>query len=302
VGLLNVQKLSELFVQIGVLAAGGHAIGLATGMLFNMLVWCVLGWIDAKRKCPLISWSFGPIDLVQARSMLVDGLPVFANSAAAAFFLQGYPNIVNGILGSHAVVTLTTVRTGSRTLLQMVGIVNNASGSELSRTYGSKDWDGYLRILKVLIVTTAWASVAAVVGLTLFGPWVILKWTAGKVIISHQLMFLFAISVACQCCWLACGGVLFSTNMHHAFNYIYLALTLLGLSVVGWAIHEFGFVGVPIVMVVADAILLAWVLYICRRKLAFISMASLGRIFSPAFYFEKAGGLVRHLSSRGKVA
>jgi O-antigen/teichoic acid export membrane protein len=302
VALLNIQRLFELFVQIGVLAAGCHATGIAFGMLGNMFFWFFLGFFDARRRCPLISWSFGPLDLVQAKSMLIDGLPVFANSAANAFFLQGYPLIVNGILGSAAVVTLTTVRTGSRTLLQVVGIVNNASGSELSRTYGSKDWEAYLRILKVLIVTTVWASVTAAFGLTLFGPWVILKWTAGKVIISHQLMFLFAISVACQCCWLACGGVLFSTNMHHVFNYTYLVLTLIGLGVAGWAVHMFGFAGVPMVMVAVDAVLLGWVLYICRQKLEFISLASLGHVFSPLFYFEKANSLRRHLAARRKAA
>ncbi len=295
VALLNVQKLAELIVQISVLAAGCHATGIALGMLGNMFFWFVAGSIDARRQCPLIKWSFGPLDWAQARSMLVDGLPVFANSAASAFFLQGYPLIVNGMLGAAAVVTLTTVRTGSRTLLQVVGIVNNASGSELSRSYGSKDWDAYLRILKVLIATTVWASVAAAFGLTLFGPWVILKWTAGKVVISHALMFLFAISVACQCCWFACSGVLFSTNMHHAFNYTYLALTLAGLGLAGFAIRIWGFAGVPIVMVLVDGVLLAVVLTICRRKLAFISLASLGRVFDPVYYFEKAGGMVRHL-------
>jgi O-antigen/teichoic acid export membrane protein len=302
VALLNVRLLAEVIVVIGVLSCGGHAVSVATGMLSNMAFWFLAGFFDAKRRCPGITWSFGPLHPAQAQAMLVDGLPVFAGTAASAFFLQGYPLIVNGTLGAAAVVTLTAPRTVSRTLLQVVGIVNAAAGSELSRNFGNKDWDAYLRILKVLIATTVWASIGAAVGLTLFGPWVIAKWSIGKVIISHQLMFLFALSVACQCCWTACNGILFSTNMHHAVNYTQLAMTLAGLSVVTFAIHAWGFAGVPIVMAAVDGVLLAGALYICHRKLSFIPLASLARVFSPAFYLEKARGLLRHVTNKATAA
>jgi O-antigen/teichoic acid export membrane protein len=257
--------------------------------------------VDARRRCTGTTWSFGPLHPVQAKAMLIDGLPVFAGTAANALFLQGYPLIVNNLLGSTWVVTLTALRTGSRTVLQLVGIVNYASGSELARTYGSKDWEGYLRLLKVLIATTIWAALGAAVGLTLFGPWIIAKWTVGKVIVSHQLMFLFAISVACQCCWSACGGILFSTNMHHAFNYAYLVFTVFGLAAATMMIHFWGFAGVPMVMAVIDGILLSWVLILCYRKLAFVPLASLARVFHPAFYFEKATGLFRHVTRKATV-
>jgi hypothetical protein len=112
-------------------------------------------------------------------------------------------------------------------------------------------------------------------------------------------MFFFALSVACQCCWSACGGILFSTNMHHAFNYLQLATTLLGLTAAATlAVHLLGFAGVPIVMAVVDAILLLGVLYLCHQKLAFIPLASLARVFHPSFYFEKARGLLRHLNNK----
>ena len=302
VALLNVRLLAEVVVVIVVLSWGGHAVAVAVGMLVNMAFWFCAGFFDARRRCSGITWSFGPLHPAQAKAMLIDGLPVFAGTAANAFFLQGYPLIVNGVLGASAVVTLTAPRTVSRTLLQVVGIVNAAAGSELSRTFGSKDWEAYLRILKVLIATTVWASIGAAVGLTLFGPWVIAKWSLGKVIISHQLMFFFALSVACQCCWTACSGILFSTNMHHAFNYTQLALTLAGLAVTAVSIHLLGFAGVPVVMSVVDALLLAWVLFLCYRKLSFIPLASLVRVFYPAFYFEKARGVLRHVTSARKAA
>jgi O-antigen/teichoic acid export membrane protein len=153
-------------------------------------------------------------------------------------------------------------------------MVSMASGSELSRTYGTKDWDGYLRLLKVLLAVTISAAVGACLGLTLLGPWVIEKWTSGKVIVDHGVMFLFALSIACQSGWSACGSVLVSTNMHHSFNYVYLCLTLAGLCVVNIFEHAFGFMGIPLTMVLVDSLLLGWALRVCQQKLTFIQLSA----------------------------
>lgn len=298
VSFFNLSKLTELGVIIAVLARHGHAVALALGLLGNMAFWVACGVADARRRCPHLTFAFGPLSRLQLKAMFVDGLPVFAGTAAGALFLQGYPLLVNRLLGPIAVVTLTTIRTGSRAVLQMAQVVGNASGSELSRTYGGRDWEGYLRLLKVLIATTLWAAVAATIGLTLAGPWVIHLWTSGRVQVSHQLMFLFALSIACQCGWSACGTVLFSTNSHHAFNYLYFFLTIAGLAGTVFAVHALGFTGIPAVMAVVDAILLVTALSLCHAKLAFVPLASLTKILHPSFYLEKTRGAWRHLSSR----
>jgi O-antigen/teichoic acid export membrane protein len=293
VALINMGKLTDFAVTMVVLFLHRHAVVLALGLLGSMAFWVFFGFLDARRRCPQLTFAFGPVSAPQMKSMLIDGLPVFAGTAAGAFFLQGYPLIVNRLLGPVAVVTLTTIRTGSRTLLQMVGIVSSASISELSRSYGSKDWEAFLRLLKVLIAATLSASLGAALGLAVAGPWVIHLWTSGKVQVSHQIMLLFGLSVACQCGWSACGAILFSTNMHHAYNYVYFFLTLAALTVCSVAIHFLGFAGVPTVMLISDALLLLWALHLCRNKLAFVPMASLARVFYPSFYLEKARGLLR---------
>jgi O-antigen/teichoic acid export membrane protein len=297
----NLRKLTDLGTLIAVLSFRGHAVALALGMLASMSLWAIGSFIDVRRRCPQIKFAFGPISGPQLRSMLVDGLPLMAGTGAGAFFLQGYPLIVNSVLGPVAVVTLMTVRVASRALLQLVGMVSTSSSSELSRTYGSRDWTGYLRLLKVLIAVTVWSAVGACVGLTLAGPFLVDKWTSGKVLVDHQLMFLFALSIACQSGWSACGSILFSTNMHHSFNYAYLLLTLAGLAGAYAAMHAFGFIGAPLVMVMVDALLLIWTLHLCHRKLTFIPLAALACVFQPTFYLQKLQELSSQLFRRAKI-
>jgi O-antigen/teichoic acid export membrane protein len=294
---ITVSQLARLtgdfLMVVVILPLGGHALALATGMVGSMAFWALASYLDVRRRCPRIEFSFWPMSTVQLRAMFADGTPVMAGTAAGAFFLQGYPLIVNSLLGPVAVVTLTTIRTVSRILLQIVQMVSNASTSELSRTYGNRDWTGYLRLLKVMVAVTLWTALGAGLGLTLFGPWVIEKWTSGKVVVDHSLVAMFALSVACQSGWGACGIVLFSTNMHHTFNYAYFILTIAGLTAAYFVTRALGFPGVPLVMVVVDALLLLWALYLCRRKLTFIPLKALACVVQPSFYVQKLGLLIK---------
>jgi O-antigen/teichoic acid export membrane protein len=290
----NFERLTNFGATILVLTMHGHAVALALGVVISMSFWLVFSYFDVRHRCPKITFAFGPLSRTQLRAMTVDGLPVMAGTAASAFFLQGYLLLVNSLLGPVAVVMLNVIRTSSRSLLQAVGMVSSASGPELSRAYGARDWESYLRLLKVLLAVTIWASVAVGVGLALFGPWVVHVLSSGKVHVDHTIMLLFAISVACQSGWNACGSILYSTNMHHAFNYANFFLTLAGLAAAEVVIRIMGFTGVPLVMIVVDGLLLAWALLLCRRKLSFVPLTSLLNVFNPAFYLRKINDFTGH--------
>jgi glycosyltransferase involved in cell wall biosynthesis/O-antigen/teichoic acid export membrane protein len=287
VAITNMERLTYFCSVVLVLTLHGQTVAVAWAMLASTTFWLLFSYTDIRRRCPHITFAFGPLSRVQLRAMTVDGLPVMAGTAASAFFLQGYLLIVNSILGPAAVVMLNVIRTASRSLLQLVNMVANASGPELSRTYGSRDWEGYLRLLKVLLAVTVWISLAVGVGLAVAGPWVVEKLSSGRVLVQHPIMVLFAVSVACQAGWAACGSVLYATNMHHVFNYAYFFLTVLGLAAAEVVVRLMGFPGVPMVMMTVDAMLLAWALYLCHRKLSFVPLGSLLCVFSPPFYFRK---------------
>jgi len=287
VAITNLERLTYFCSVVLVLTQHGQTVAVAWAMLANTTFWLLFSYTDIRRRCPHITFAFGPLSRTQLRAMTVDGVPVMAGTAASAFYLQGYLLIVNSILGPAAVVMLNVIRTASRSLLQLVNMVANASGPELSRTYGSCDWEGYLRLLKVLLAVTVWISLAVGVGLAVAGPWVVEKLSSGKVLVHHPIMILFAVSVACQAGWAACGSVLYATNMHHVFNYAYFVLTVLGLAAAEVMVRLLGFPGVPMVMMTVDGLLLGWALYLCRSKLSFVPLGSLLCVFSPAFYLRK---------------
>jgi hypothetical protein len=76
--------------------------------------------------------------------------------------------------------------------------------------------------------------------------------------------------------------------MHHAFNYVYLGVTLAGLGLATVAIHILGFAGVPAGMVIADGIITVWAMYLCHKKLAFVPLSSLLQVLLASFYLKRA--------------
>jgi len=104
-------------------------------------------------------------------------------------------------------------------------------------------------------------------------------------------LFLFGVSIALQGFWGICATVLLASNMHHIFNYFYFTITVLALLVVPFFMLQYGFRGIPIVMILADFSLLVAGIFLCQKKLTHISLRELYRVFQPGFYIQKVAAL-----------
>jgi hypothetical protein len=112
----------------------------------------------------------------------------------------------------------------------------------------------------------------------------IAQWTAGKVIVGHLPMSLFAVSIALQGVCTVAGVVLVCSNMHHLFNYLFLAVTLGGLMLASQITPHFGFPAVPATMVLQDTSLVVIAMVLCRSKLHHVTLIDVGSVFTFAFY------------------
>jgi O-antigen/teichoic acid export membrane protein len=287
----NLWRTVDLIVTVIVLVTHGHTLRLAASLVASAGLCLVFVYLDVFRKCPHVRFSVRETSLSQSRELMIDGAPLLISMAATSLVLQGYPLMVNRSLGASAVVNLTIIRTVSRTILQGIQLLSGSSAPELSRTYGRKDWENYLRLLKVIVAASFWGGLCSCVAMPLLGPWVIREWTGGKVVIDSLTLFLFGVAVALQGAWGICATVLVASNMHHLFNYLYFIFTVIALSVVPSFMFHLGFRGVPVVMMMADLGLLIIGIFLCYKKLRHISIRELGRVFQPSFYIQKAAGL-----------
>jgi O-antigen/teichoic acid export membrane protein len=287
----NCFRFTDFLITVLVLIFHGHALLLAKAMLGGSLAWVVVLFFDTRRICPRIEFGLARASWTQSKEIIVDGLPLLAGQAAMAFSLQGYPLVINRALGAASVVSFVAVRTVSRAILLVNQVISLSSAPEVSRSYGRQDWDGYLRLLKIMLASAFVAGMATLVGLTLLGPLAISLLTGGRVSLDHATLFIFSISIALQGVYGVGSVVLVCSNMHHLYNYLCLLVTLAALTLAYFVVPHFGFTAVPCTMVVQDVALTMLVVTLCKSKLGHISLKDLRSVFSSDFYWGKAQAL-----------
>jgi O-antigen/teichoic acid export membrane protein len=209
---------------------------------------------------------------------------MLAGQLTTALYMQGFPIVVNSSLGSASVVTLTTVRTVCRLGLMPVQNVAYATSPQLSRSYGAMDMPLFHRMIKIMAMAAFWSGIGVVLALTTVGPWLLSKWTGGKISISHLTFGLFALSIAFQGLWVCFQLVLGCCNKHHFFNYFYCGSVALSLGVTLLLARPFGFNVVPVIMLVSDIMVAGMGYFLCTKKLDGFNPSVLQCVFQADFY------------------
>ena len=282
--LLNFWRTSDLTIIIVVLSFHGTSVRLAECMLFGIFVWVTLGYLDVRRKCRKVRFGFNSISWMRLKEMVIHGLPVLVGQMTTALYMQGFPLVVNRSLGAATVVTLTTVRTVSRLGLLPIQTVAFSSSPQLSRSYGAQDRGLFGRLLKIMATACFWSALGVTIGLSSVGPWLISKWTGGRLTVDHTTICLFALSVSFQGVWTCCMVTLGSCNRHHLFNYAYFCIIVIALGAAAFLTRPYGFKVIPIIMLTADVIVATIGLYLCKTKIAYFNPRELLCIFQISFY------------------
>ena len=280
----NCWRLTDLLIIIMVLSFHGGPVRLAECMFLGILVWMGIGYLEVRRHCKNVRFGFDSISWMRLREMVVHGVPLLLGQLTVALFMQGYPLVVNRTLGSAAVVSLTTLRTISRFGLLAVQTVAFSSSAQLSRSCGAQDWVFFRRLLTIMATVAVWSTVAVTLLLTLLGPWILTKWTGGRLTADHFTICLFAFSVSLQGIWTCCQITLTATNRHHYYNYGYFSVTALALIAAYFLTPVVGFNVIPGIMVVADIFLVFLGFYQVQKMVPQSHLRELFCVFTPAFY------------------
>jgi O-antigen/teichoic acid export membrane protein len=282
--LSNFWRATDLAIIIFVLSYHGKPVQLAECMLVGILVWIVIGYIDVRYKCSNVRFGFTFISWMRFKEIVIHGLPLLVGQLTSALYMQGFPLVVNRSLGPAAVVMLTTIRTVSRIGLLPIQTIAFSSSPQLSRSFGSQNRLLFSQLLKIIACACIWSSLASTVGLTIFGPWLMSKWTGGRLNVDHITLFLFTLSISFQGVWSCCAVILGSCNKHHLFYYFSFCITIVSLGAALFATKLFGFIAVPVIMGIADLFIAGVGLYLCKKKIDFYDPHPFLCVFQISFY------------------
>lgn len=210
------------------------------------LPWIRFGWRHAR---------FSEIRRLAAPAFAFMGFPV-----GIAFNLQGTLIAVGYALGPVSVAIFASARTVSRVALQMVGMVNNTVGPELSLAYGARNF-ALLRMLHRRACQSALIiAIFVVVSMLTFGPWFLTHWTGGHVPPSRGLLAILLFVVLIYALWSTSSTIATAINQHQRLAMWYMAATGITVLATYAMARRYGLYGAAASLVLSEIIMNFYVL------------------------------------------
>jgi O-antigen/teichoic acid export membrane protein len=211
--------------------------------------------------------------------------PALANIAsplAQAFSIQGVLLVVAAAQGPLAAVVFSSLRTLTRSTLQLVLAVSHAAEPEFAGSYGGSAVNQHQGLYQQVLRAGFWLALVVSLILALFGSWILEVWTHGEIAMDRALFFSLLVSAVFTSLWYPALGILKAVNQHLGVTLIYalvaggsVALAALLLRATG----ELSSVGIA--LVIADVLLVVVMTRIAAAKVGGRVRASLRSTLNP---------------------
>lgn len=228
-------------------------------MMAAILFAVVYSWLS-RRSMRDLYFSFKQIKMAGSGGLFRKGLAFQAFPFGNALIFQGNIIIVQFILGPAAVALFGTVRTLVRTVNQAMEMINQAIWPEMSHLFGAGDLKGAAKLHRNGVAGSILLSGLGLICLIFFGRTFYMLWVGSSIDLPQYLLLLFLLPIPFNALWLTSSVVHMSSNQHEGLAVRYLTATILSTIACLALSYFFGLAGASVSTVVADIILIPYVL------------------------------------------
>lgn len=218
------------------------ALGISITMLRQFAPWLRQGLAHATAS--------------EMRRLLLPSLAMLGIPAGNAAMMQGLIMILNGTVGSSAVVLFSTTRTMTRFVIQAISWFSFSSWPEISRLYGAGRNDRLSSYLthgtQLAIILAAPFGIVVVVG----APVIFRIWTVGRIEPDHALVVILMIGAIATTLRAFPDTLVFATNRHLRYGGLYFVVCLTAAIASYPASLKFGLSGAAVAVTAAEIVLL----------------------------------------------
>lgn len=238
----------------------GSPLVAAAALVVTRLMGNWLSQLVMRHKSPWLHYGYHHARFNVIRKLVGPALAYMAFPAGSAFSLQGMTILVGAMLGPIAVVVLSTTRTLTRFVYQLVVMIANSVWVELSSAFGAGNTVLARNLHRCACQASLAISITAVLFLALFGDGIYGYWTHHKVMMDHPLFYLLLIEILANCLWFTSSVVSISCNRHVRQAVVYLVTTAVSLPLAYFLMLRYGLIGVGISLLVGDLWMIGYVL------------------------------------------
>lgn len=208
-----------------------------------------------------VAWLYLGLDkanITEVRRLSAPALAALAIPAALAINLQGVVLIIGAVLSPASVAIFTPLRTLSRLVLQLIGVVNRASMPEIGHAAGAGHDTTMYRLVKLNILIIASVLIPGAIAFAIFGQQLIALWSRGLMEPPTALVVMMAIGMAVQGSWNFLSNIALAKNQHIILAKNLLVCAIISICVVFIGTKEYGLIGTAGAIIIGELINL-WV-------------------------------------------
>lgn len=252
-----------LFLQLALVSGGlwlsGGMIWIACLQILPFLLIALIAVFDLSKRFPQFKIvSLKDFELATGRAFIIPSLHFFLIQIAQAVSIQGTILVVGALFDPVKVVLFSTLRTISRTMSQLLGMLAHSAWPEMTRLDAVQHPDKLKILFRAILRSTLAGATVFICVFHFFGSEIYHLWLGTAVEYRQELMDLFLVYILQYIFWSACAYLLMATNRHHTLSKILFFSSFFSITLAYVGGRYFGLTGVITGMIIGDLAIPFW--------------------------------------------
>lgn len=213
-----------------------------------------------------LRWGFKLFDMNTFRALLAPALAAMAVPIALALNFQGMVWIAGSSIGPASAAVISTVRTASRVIIQIIGIFSRAAMPIYSASVAINNERSREIIERILRLLLLFLLLPGCMIFGLFGRQLVVIWTHGNLDPPSVFIWLIAIGTLFHGCWAFGTNLLVSINRHVKFGAALVVITCVFTLLALPSAELFGLNGIAANLLVLEGVTLIAFMGLSRQS------------------------------------
>tara|TARA_R110002126_G_scaffold90468_2_gene215646 strand:- start:2242 stop:3615 length:1374 start_codon:yes stop_codon:yes gene_type:complete len=265
INLITTKSAASIGFGLLVLLLGYGIVEFAISQLLVTVFFIIFYGFKGRQILGLHKTFKGVNDKVILKSITSKGLSYLMLPMWQIIYFQGTTFVVRIVLGAEAVAIFNTTRTLSRSVNQILYMIEPTVFPELQNQIGKANWKMAQKIFRISLIGVFLISLIGFIGLALFGLWFYNIWTQNQLEVPTTMWYIMISAMLFNAIWYITEMVFRAFNEPKLMGWFGMGSALISVLLTYLLSNYMGIVGAALGAVLLDVILVVLVLpYGCK--------------------------------------
>ncbi len=256
----------EGIISIIIAYWGGSFESVGFTLIFMRLGCMILFYTLLRRRVPWLYYGADHATAGELRRLLAPALAAMAIPMAFAINLQGILLVVGYVLSPASVAIFSPVRTASRLIIQLLGVINRATMPEIGRAAGEGASSTMDKLLRLNFMLIFFILIPGCIIFCFFGQKIVMMWSGGKLEPPASFVAMMALAMAMQGSWNFISNIALAKNEHINLAKLLFISSVISLFLAYPSAKFFGLSGCAAAITIGELMNISIVIWDHRRN------------------------------------